>query len=77
MKTSSRRRYKVYSKEYFLSEDHKRSDEWKYIGETTAVSEKQAINNIRYRIYGNISQYKPIAVSSNWQNGLIWKAELI
>ena len=39
-----------------------------------AVSEKQAINNVRNRIMGNISQYKPVAFGGKWENGYYWKA---
>lgn len=68
--------YKVYSRYYFNSEDYSREGKWKFEGKTFAVSEKQAINNVRHRKYGDYgsSQYKPIATSGHWENGLEWSA---
>jgi hypothetical protein len=68
--------YAVYARYYFDSEEPEdcRKGNWKFMGKTSAVSEKQAINNVRFRCMGERSQYKPIAVSSHWENGLEWKA---
>lgn len=72
----TKRKYKVFSQYYFESEDHSRTDTWKFVSETWAVSEAQAINNVRHRTMGDYgtSQYKPIAVGGHWENGLNWKA---
>lgn len=50
---------------------------WPYevIGETKAVSEKQAINNCRYKTFGNLSQYKPIETSGHYDVWIEFKAE--
>ena len=74
----TKRKYMVFTKEYFVSEEHSRLEEWKEVGETCAASEKQAINNVRFRLFGkNGSQHKPMSNGSNWMNGLLWKAEII
>ena len=68
----------VYSQYYMETEfpDEDFTDDWKFEGETWAVSEKQAINNVRHRKYGDYgtSQYKPATTSCHWENGLKWKA---
>ena len=47
--TKQKQNYKVFVKNF---------DSWKFIGETFAVSPRQAINNMRYRRYGaKSSQY--------------------
>ena len=46
------------------------------MGETWAVSEAQAINNVRYRTAGNTSQYLPYITSGHWEKGIEWEAEL-
>ena len=48
-----------------------------FMGYTYAVSEKQAINNIKHRMMGNVSQYKPLAVSGHWAYWCKWTAELV
>ena len=48
--------------EYFVSTE-----------ETYAISEKQAINNIRFRLIGNNSQYKPLEISGHWETKMIYK----
>ena len=72
-------KYRVMAQEYFHSEDHNRENEWECVGETYAVSEKQAINNVRHRMYGDygMSQNKPLNAECKWENGLHWKAERI
>ena len=74
---ADKKKYKVYSRYWFESEDveDSRTDDWEFMGETYAVSEDKAINNVRFRTVGNISQYKPAAVGGHWENGLDWKAE--
>ena len=71
-----KQKYNVYSKYYFDSEEAEDCFEgkWKHEGETYAVSEEKAINNVRFRKYGNVSQHKPIATSGHWENGRKWKA---
>lgn len=68
--------FDVYSRYYLHTEDPEDGFErdWTFEGDTWAVSEKQAVNNVRHRNLGDISQYKPIAVGGHWDNGLEWKA---
>lgn len=68
--------YRVYRKYYLNAENIEDSFEgdWEFAGSTYAVSKKQAINNVRNRTMGNISQYKPVAVGGHWENGYYWKA---
>ena len=70
-------KYQVYSSYEFLSDDYEdcHRDKWTYEGETWAVSEKQAINNIRHRNYGNdFSQYGPMDTGNRYCNRLYFKA---
>lgn len=71
--------WRVYSQYYLLADEPEDSfeDDWVFEGETFAVSEAQAINNVRHRNYGDYgaSQYKPVCRSGHWENGLRWKAE--
>lgn len=71
-----KRKYWVYARDYFITEDPEdcRKGEWCWQGSTIAVSEKQAINNVKFRRMGRKSQYKPMATSGHWENGLEWKA---
>ena len=48
-----------------------------FIGETFAVSEKQAVNNVRHRTMGDYmsSQYLPIEESCHYSVWLKWSAE--
>lgn len=68
--------YRVYRKYYLNAENIEDSFEgdWEFAGSTYAVSKKQAINNVRNRTMGNISQYKPVAVGGHWENGYYWRA---
>ena len=52
--------------------DEQLESDWHFAGETWAVSEKQAINNIRHRVFGdyNSSQYKYDYVCGD---GAMWK----
>ena len=69
----------VYSRYYQLTEDIESNiiDDWTLVGTTYAVSEKQAINNVRHRMMGDYgtSQYKPIETSGHWECGLDWAAK--
>lgn len=69
-------KYKVFAQYYFDTEDPEdcRKGGWKFMGETFAASEAGAINNVRFRVMGKKSQYKPLAVSGHWENGLKWSA---
>ena len=71
-----KKKYWVYARYYFNSENYEdcRTDDWYYQGSTLAVSKEKAINNVRYRRCGKVSQYKPMATSGHWENGLEWKA---
>lgn len=58
-------KYKVYRQRWSMSDDEDEStysaDGWEDIGTTYAVSEKQAVNNVRHRTLGDYysSQYLP------------------
>lgn len=71
-----KKRYKVYTQYYMDAEDPSDSieGEWKFAGETYAASEAQAVNNVKFRLMGPKSQYKPLATSGHWENGINWKA---
>lgn len=70
-------RYRVSRRYYLVADDEENNitDEWVFVGETFAVSEAQAINNVRHRTMGDASQYLPVATSGHWENGYDWKAE--
>lgn len=51
--------------------------DWEVAGETIAPSEKKAINNVRYRLLGKTSQYKPVETSGHWARYIEWKAEVM
>ena len=73
---NEKQKYKVFRK-YYLSAEEKINDmegRWEYVGDTVAVSSAKAINNVRYRTIGNISQYKPAATSGHYESGYEWKA---
>lgn len=71
-----KKKWCVYFRYYFESENWEdcRKGSWKLAGETYAVSKAKAINNVRFRRVGNVSQYKPIACDCHWENGLEWTA---
>lgn len=79
MEKKGYKHWRVYSQYFFDTEEPEDcfTEDWKFRGETWATSADKAINNVRYRVTGKTSQYKPIAVSGHWENGLNWKAELI
>lgn len=70
-----RRLYDVYAKYYLDADDPENcmEGEWQFVGTTYATSEEQAINNVRYRTAGNVSQYKPGFTSGHWENGYDWE----
>lgn len=74
-------KFNVFSQHYVEHEDpeYSHKGDWKKVGETWAVSEKQAINNVRHRKRGDYysSQYKPNYVSGRWAEGEYWKAEIV
>jgi hypothetical protein len=71
-----KKRYKVFTQYYLDAEDPEDCIEgdWNFAGETFAASEAQAINNVKFRMMGAKSQYKPLATGGRWENGLNWKA---
>lgn len=75
---SSKSKYSVYIQYYLEAEEEENNilGKWEFIGDTYAVSEKQAINNVRHREFGDYgtSQYLPTTVSGHWENGFNWKA---
>lgn len=74
-------KFNVFSQHYVEHENPECSyrGKWNMVGETWAVSEKQAINNVRHRKRGDYysSQYKPRYVSGHWEEGEHWKAEAV
>lgn len=48
---------------------------WEFVGNTYAVSEAKAINNVRFR-NEMPSQYKPIETSGHYDVFVEWKAEV-
>ena len=75
---NTRKKYKVYRKYYMNTENINNNIQgiWEYVGTTYAVSPAQAINNVKYRIMGKISQNQPLEIGGNWERGYEWKAEL-
>lgn len=73
-----KQKWAVYSRGYLLTEDAEDNVEhdWTLQGETWAVSEEKAINNVRYR-KGYSSQYMPVAVGGHWSRFVQWRAERI
>ena len=71
------KKYDVYSKQELWAEDPEDEvkHDWTFEGTTYAVSPSKAINNVRFRNYGNMSQHKPVATSGHWDIQLLWKAE--
>ena len=72
----AKHKFKVYVQHYYVSDDDEAVGEWELGGETSAVSHKQAINNIRNRLFGNdyASQYKPQYAGSTYATGYNYKA---
>lgn len=73
-KTSSNKsKYAVYCRHYYEDEVCKvQRTEWKYAGDTYAVSEAKAINNVRHRVYGDVVLE---SIGGNYEAGIEWKAE--
>lgn len=73
-----KRHYAVYFRELFYDEitNQETKLQWRLAGNTYAVSEAQAINNVRHRCFGNISQYKPVSEYGSSMIELEWKAEV-
>lgn len=72
--------YRVFIRYSMVAEEPENcfSEGWKYLDKTLAVSEEQAINNVRHRVMGDeISQYMPIATGGHWETWYEWKAEKI
>ena len=69
-------KYRVYCNYCMTAEEQEDCFEegWQLAGETYAVSEAKAINNVRYNMIGCISQYKPLANSAHWETWYKWKA---
>ena len=72
----ARIKYSVYRRYTQVTEDPERdfTGKWEHIGDTLAVSEKQAINNCRYRTIGNVSQYKALANGGHWESYYEYRA---
>ncbi len=74
-----KQKYAIY-RQFFLEAEEPENcvdHEKEFMGYTWAASEKQAINNIKHRMMGNVSQYKPLAVSGHWAYYCKWTAELV
>lgn len=70
-------KYDVFARYVMCAEEEENSFEadWEHIGTTFAVSEVQAINNVRFKVMGNVSQYKPLATSGHWETELEWRTK--
>jgi len=71
--------YRVYARTRLDAEEPERGfkSDWVFVGETTAVSEAKAINNVRYNALGCVSQYLPIEASAHWEKWIDWKTEKV
>ena len=74
-----KQKYIVYCREiwYFESTDQETVGDWYRVGETLAVSGKQAINNVRHRIVGDVSQYLPVEAEGHYEHDWEWHAEIV
>ena len=69
-------KYDVYRRSYWENDEERNAaEEWEYAGTTWAVSADKAINNVRWRLFGNKSQYLPQVVNGKDAFGWEWKAE--
>ena len=77
MNKGDRTRWRVYFRRSVICEDPEENVEWPWAiaGETIAVSEAKAINNVRFRVAGKTSQYKPLETSGHYDVFIEWKAE--
>ena len=70
--------YEVYIRRRIEAEDQENNvlHAWEYAGSTAAVSEKQAINNVRHNRFGDYgtSQYLPVSTSGHYEVWIDWKA---
>ena len=57
--------------------DARYEEEWRFAGETWAVSEAKAISNVRYRTRGKESMMMPLSVSNSGAVFRDWMAEVI
>ena len=70
-----KKKYKVYARRVVEIEGEEPVEyEWLFVGDTFAVSEAKAINNVRFRC-SMPSQYKPIQTSCHYDVWVEWKAE--
>ena len=76
----NRMKFRVYRKRWSMTNDEDQStfseESWESIGETWAVSEKQAVNNVRHRTLGDrySSQYMPVMECGHSIAGYQYKA---
>jgi len=75
---TNKSKWAVYKRYVFIDDSPYYSHEgvWEYMGETWAVSEQKAINNVRFR-NGYSSQHRPLASGSSWMEHLEWEARPI
>lgn len=69
-----KRRFAVYYRYFEVWDNGTDTGEWRFAGETSAVSEDKAINNVRFRMGVN-SQYDPIEIGRDSLKFFDWKAE--
>ena len=76
-RAKSKRKYIVYATCHIDTDEPEKKvvHERVAVGETIAISEAQAINNVRYRVMGNVSQYLAIETSGHWDSYIEWEAE--
>lgn len=76
----ARMKFKVYRRQWEMADDEDAStlqrNGWENIGETWAVSEKQAVNNVRHRTMGDryASQYLPTVECGHYIAGYQYMA---
>lgn len=75
-----KKHYRVYIRTYLDEEypvEKRFEEEWRFAGETWAVSEAKAISNVRYRTRGKESMMMPLSVGHNGAVFRDWMAEVI
>ena len=75
-----KKHYRVYTRTYMDEEypaDARYEEEWRFAGETWAISEAKAISNVRYRTRGKESMMMPLSVSNSGAVFRDWMAEVI
>ena len=77
MASKIKKTWAVYCRKRVEAEDDENSvvHPYQFVGKTRAVSEAQAINNVRQRTIGNRSQYLPVYTSGHWAVWLDWEAK--